>query len=277
MWQVNDTQLAGMVTQDAFAAQGIFVGSMYEESGYTFSTITAHSSLQNNQTRFFCLRFEGVTSMPLSSAPLNMTVFGIPAPPSQLSVSAQATALLHLHWEAPFSHLGENISFTLHSVNLRTGTLVTVEEESETCITFGRPEGDNDCDRYNFTVLSENQVGFSDPSAAVTASFPVGPQRVEEVDVSLTRDGGLALNLSFNGTESCQEYPATSYNVALNTSGRAPLLLGPFPLSGGVERTTITAADGLSEDSVYSATVVAWNEFGSTSSEETIFCKWWSH
>ena len=79
------------------------------------------------------------------------------------------------------------------------------------------------------------------------------------------------------GTESCQEYPATSYNVTLNTLGRAPLLLGPFPLSGGVERTTITAADGLSEDSVYSATVVAWNEFGSTSSEETIFCKWWSH
>jgi len=76
IWQVNDTQLAGTVTQDAFAAQGIFVGVMDEESGYTFSTITAHSSLQNNQTRFFCLRSEGVTSMPLSSAPLNMTVFG---------------------------------------------------------------------------------------------------------------------------------------------------------------------------------------------------------
>ena len=52
--------------------------------------------------------------------------------------------------------------------------MVTVEEESETCVMFGRPEGDNDCDRYNFTVLSENQVGFSEPSTAVTASFPVG-------------------------------------------------------------------------------------------------------
>ena len=109
-----------------------------------------------------------IATLPILSPP------GRPAPPSQLSVSPEATAVLHLHWEEPFSLEGENISFTLNSTNLKTGTVVMVEEETETCITFERPEGDDECDRYDFSILSENLVGLSEPSATVTAGFPSG-------------------------------------------------------------------------------------------------------
>ena len=47
---------------------------------------------------------------------------------------------------------------------------------SGTWTTFKRPRGDQVCDRYEFTVHSNNAVGLSDSFTAVNATTPSGKQ-----------------------------------------------------------------------------------------------------
>ena len=101
---------------------------------------------------------------------------GLPNPPTGLSSSPQAANTLRLQWEVPFSLPGENNNYILHARNLRTDTTVRRMTVTRTSTTFERPQEDQACDRYEFTVCSKNAVGPSDNCTAVEASTPSGEQ-----------------------------------------------------------------------------------------------------
>ena len=66
----------------------------------------------------------------------------------------------------------------------------------------------------------------------------------------------------------------TNYSITLSTPNHAPLTVGPFLPSGNIpERITISGADGLLEDRMYTVSVEARNQFGRTFSKELTFCK----
>ena len=112
----------------------------------------------------------------LCNLPPSLSFPGLPNPPTGLSLSPQATNILRLQWEAPFSLPGENISYIFHTRNLRTGATMSGVTVSGTSTTFERPQEDQACDRYEFTVCSNNTVGPSENCTAVEASTPSGKQ-----------------------------------------------------------------------------------------------------
>ena len=103
-----------------------------------------------------------------------LSTLGLPNPPTGLISSPQATNTLRLQWEAPFSLPGENISYILHTRNLRTNETVSRVTVTGTSTTFERPQEDQVHDRYEFTVCSNNAVGPSENCATVEASIPSG-------------------------------------------------------------------------------------------------------
>ena len=66
----------------------------------------------------------------------------------------------------------------------------------------------------------------------------------------------------------------TSYSITLSIPDHPLLTVGPFLPSGdNPETVTITGADGLLEDRMYTAIVEARNQFGRSFSKERAFCK----
>ena len=66
----------------------------------------------------------------------------------------------------------------------------------------------------------------------------------------------------------------TNYSITLSTPDHPLLTLGPFlPSGSNPETITITGADGLLEDRMYTAAVVARNQFGRSFSKEIALCK----
>ena len=104
-----------------------------------------------------------------------LSCLGRLTPPLRLSSSPETAATLQLRWEPPFSLQGEKISYLLRARNLRTN--VVIEKVAiGTWTTFKKPRRDHACDRYEFTVCSNNAVGLSGPCTAVNASTPNGKQ-----------------------------------------------------------------------------------------------------
>lgn len=66
----------------------------------------------------------------------------------------------------------------------------------------------------------------------------------------------------------------TSYSITLSIPDHPLLTVGPFlPSGNNPEIIIITGANGLLEDRLYSASVEARNQFGTTFSKEMAFCK----
>lgn len=105
----------------------------------------------------------------------SLSCLGHLSPPLQLSSSPETVATLQLRWKPPFSLQREKISYLLHARNLRTNIMIG-KVVSGTWTTFKRPRGDQVCDRYEFTVYSNNAVGLSDSFTAVNATTPSGKQ-----------------------------------------------------------------------------------------------------
>ena len=112
----------------------------------------------------------------LCNLPPSLSFPGLPSPPTGLSSSPQAANTLRLQWEAPFSLPGENINYIFHTRNLRTGATMSGVTVTGTSTTFEKPLEDQACDRYEFTVCSNNTVGPSENCTAVEASTPSGKQ-----------------------------------------------------------------------------------------------------
>ena len=112
----------------------------------------------------------------LCNFPPSLSFPGLPNPPTRLSLSPQAANILRLQWEAPFSLPGENINYIFHTRNLRTGAMMSGVTVTGTSTTFEKPLEDQACDRYEFTVCSNNTVGPSENCTAVEASTPSGKQ-----------------------------------------------------------------------------------------------------
>ena len=75
-------------------------------------------------------------------------------------------------------------------------------------------------------------------------------------------------------TLSCSDYPVTNYSAVLIPPDGSVQRFGPFlPSGNNPEGITITEADGLLEDKMYTVFVEARNQFGMTSSEARILCK----
>ena len=127
---------------------------------------TPHPQTSTSQTMLFYYAISLHSLFPI----------GLPSPPTGLSPSPQAANILRLQWEAPFSLPGENISYIFHTRNLRTGATMSGVTVSGTSTTFERPQEDQACDRYEFTVCSNNTVGPSENCTAVEASTPSGKQ-----------------------------------------------------------------------------------------------------
>ena len=73
---------------------------------------------------------------------------------------------------------------------------------------------------------------------------------------------------------SCPDYPVTNYSAMLTLPEGIPQRLGLFlPSGNNPETITITEADGLLEDRMYTASVEARNQFGRTVSEARTICK----
>ena len=73
---------------------------------------------------------------------------------------------------------------------------------------------------------------------------------------------------------SCLDYPVTNYSALVISPDGISQRFGPFLPSGiNPERITITGADGLLEDKMYTISVEARNQFGMTSSEARTICK----
>ena len=105
----------------------------------------------------------------------SLSCLGRLTPPLRLSSSPETAATLQLKWEPPFSLQGEKISYLLRARNLRSN--MTIEKVAiGTWTTFKSPQEDHACDRYEFTVCSNNEVGLSDPCTAVNTSTPYGKQ-----------------------------------------------------------------------------------------------------
>ena len=113
---------------------------------------------------------------------LSLSFPGLPNPPTGLSSFPQAVNTLRLQWEAPFSLPGENISYILHTRNLRTDATLSGVTVAGISTTFTRPEGDQACDRYKFTVCSNNAVGPSVNCTTVEASTPSGKQSYQNTN-----------------------------------------------------------------------------------------------
>ena len=110
----------------------------------------------------------------LCNLPPSLSFSGLPNLPTGLSSFPQGANTLRLQWEAPFSLPGENISYILHTRNLRTDATMSGVTVTGTSTTFERPQEDQACDRYEFTVCSNNAVGPSENCTAVEASNPSG-------------------------------------------------------------------------------------------------------
>ena len=73
---------------------------------------------------------------------------------------------------------------------------------------------------------------------------------------------------------SCPDYPVTNYSAMLTLPEGIPQRLGLFlPSGNNPETITVTEADGLLEDRMYTASVEARNQFGRTVSEARTICK----
>ena len=73
---------------------------------------------------------------------------------------------------------------------------------------------------------------------------------------------------------SCPDYPVTNYSAVLTLPEGIPQRLELFQPSGNNSETiTITGADGLLEDRMYTASVEARNRFGRAVSEPRTICK----
>ena len=115
----------------------------------------------------------------LCNLPPSVSFPGFPNPSTGLSSSPQAANTLRLRWEAPFSLPGENVSYILHTRNLRTDATMSAVTVTGMSTIFTRPQGDQACDRYKFTVCSNNAVGPSKNCTTVEASTPSGKQNLK--------------------------------------------------------------------------------------------------
>ena len=115
----------------------------------------------------------------LCNLPPSVSFPGFPNPSTGLSSSPQAANTLRLQWEAPFSLPGENVSYILHTRNLRTDATIRGMTVTGLSTTFTRPQEDQACDRYKFTVCSNNAVGPSKNCTTVEASTPSGKQNLK--------------------------------------------------------------------------------------------------
>ena len=78
LWEVNTTQLAGSISRNAFAQQGIITepGPVLQQIGTISYTLYALASFQNNRTVIKCLASEGVPLPFVSSDNVTLLVFG---------------------------------------------------------------------------------------------------------------------------------------------------------------------------------------------------------
>ncbi len=97
---------------------------------------------------------------------------GIPQSPTNLAITTDTTDF-SLNWTFPVVRTSENLTFIVSIEN--TVTDETWERETATVpFRFGDAIGERNCEAYQFTIISVNQVGRSTAGVFGSEEVPTG-------------------------------------------------------------------------------------------------------
>ncbi|XP_064397449.1 uncharacterized protein LOC135344191 isoform X2 [Halichondria panicea] len=206
---------------------------------------------------------------------------GIPFAPSNLNISTQGKDFV-LSWTPPLIRDWENLTYSV-TVRNQVSNESRMTTTLSSLFTFSESIGTRDCQLYEFTLVSMNQVGLSTNGVFGSRIVPTDPRKImsNEVMTTVSLAGGPKATLVFNAPAPCSDYPITGYQVAYSAYSDPNDLSVPqeqrrtlaFPrtqtqLGDVIELGT---SNGLEIDRLVVVVITAVNSAGNTESEEITF------
>jgi hypothetical protein len=274
-WRINNLDIPldeeSLWEIAARPGNGFFRGEFWSNSTVIEASLLVFASVSNNRSvNISCSAFGGYEH-PLESSPnVQLTVFGLPLVPGQLEVIGDTPFQLRLSWSPPFTLRGEIVSYSLLVQDLNTNTNHTLGPLSETSYTHQVSETlALACHLFRFSVFSLNEVGPSiNSSSAPPILHPTVPAIVEITRTAVMFTNGLTIELQLEIQEMCSP-PAVTLYAELEGEKSVSVSCTVEEISGG--SATVAAGEcGVRRNEKYSLTLRAENQFGLSSSSESV-------
>ncbi|KAL5500482.1 hypothetical protein EMCRGX_G012054 [Ephydatia muelleri] len=235
------------------------------------SILFINATQQNNGTQIQCVA--ALKTFLNRTEKANLTVFGPPVAPSNLTVSFLNSSYAFISWKPPFTLQGTKTWYRVYLWDLSSNNTIpfALACEGADATTFCPYAYKNTavngvCAEYRFAAEAENAAGASGQSAPLDVVVPTPPRFA--CDPSSRAVSSRAANefvVYFNvQVEFCGELPVQYWLELRNTDANASKTFGPyfFPQNG----SDVEMGIKMQSNSAYSYTVTASNRVGNSTS-----------
>ncbi len=169
-WEINRKQYTS--GSEELRSSNIFLFDPIDHGDIISSSLVVTATEENNGTTVLCLGESdgGVHSVLVESDIANLTVYGRPHAPENLSITVLGPLRLNVSWSAPESLPQVELSYRVSVVAVNTSEHYESVQLTETFYTF---ESNNaTCDFYTVSVIAMNDAGSSNYTQVDNVALP---------------------------------------------------------------------------------------------------------
>ncbi len=168
-WEINRVQFES--GSEKLRSSNIFLLDPIHHGDIISSSLVVTATEENNGTTVQCLGVsDRVHDVPVQSDIVNLTVYGRPHAPENLSITVLGPLRLNISWSAPESLPQVELSYRVSVVAVNTSEHC---ESGQLTEAFYKFESNNaTCDYYTVSVIAMNDAGSSNHTQVDNVALP---------------------------------------------------------------------------------------------------------